>query len=96
MATSGGAAAAVAAAQQARARRMIVGGLLVEVDEADFLRVAGETGLAVAGVVGFFRRSRVYFTVVGGITFYCKVGVERRLPIAAIEARKIDKNGLSI
>ena len=96
MSTSAGATAAVIAAQQATARRLIVGGLLVEVNELDFIRIAEKTEITVTGEIGFFTRHRVYFTVVGGITFFCKVGVDRRLPIAAIEARKVDKNGLSL
>ena len=96
MPTSAGATAAIIAAQQTTARRLIVGGFLVEVSELDFLRIAEKTEIVVAGEIGFFSRHRVYFTVVGGITFFCEVGVDRRLPIAAIEARKVDKNGLGL
>ncbi len=97
MATSGAAAsAAIIAAQGATARRLIVGGLLVEVSETDFLRIADKTDIAVTGEIGFFRRHRVYFTVVDGITFFCKVGIDRKLPIDAIVARKVDKNGLRL
>ena len=96
MSTGAAATGAIIAAQAATARRLIVGGLLVEVNESDFRRIAEQTEIAVTGEIGFFTRKRVYFTVVGGITFFCKVGIDTRLRIDAIVAKKVDKNGLRL
>lgn len=91
-------AGAAAAAAAAHARRLLVGGILIEVPAEEFQQLAARlNGLVVTGVISsFLSRRRIYLTPYNGLTFYCKTGVEHRLNIAAIEVPKIDKGPLSL
>ena len=91
MATTSGAVAAAAA----RVRRLIVGGILAEVNRATFLNIIERTkGVVIKGIIGIFNKKKLYLTVADGITFYCKVDMDDELPITAIETEKINTGGL--
>lgn len=93
MVTASGAGGAAAAA--ARIRRLIVGGILAEVDRETFLNIVERTkGVVIKGIIGIFNRKKLYLTVADGVTFYCKVNMDDELPITAIETEKINTGGL--
>lgn len=95
MTTAGATAAAVAAAAAARTRRLLVGGMLLEVEPEDFEALARENeGLVVTGVTGIFRKRRLYFAPIGGLTFFCRMRPDQWLGIQALEVKRIDTGGL--
>jgi hypothetical protein len=96
MAAAAGAAAAAAAA--AHARRLLVGGILIELPPEKFEQLAPELGgLIVTGIIGsFLTKRRIYLTPYNGITFYCKTDPDHQLVIAAIEVPHIDKGPLNL
>ena len=95
----GASAAAAAGAAAAHARRVLVGGILIEVPPMEFQQLAAKlNGLVVTGVVGsFLTKQRIYLTPYNGITFYCKMGAGETLSMAgAVEVPHIDKGPLNL
>lgn len=99
MATGGATAGAVAAAAAAaHARRLLVGGLLVELPPQAFQELAGrlKTLVITGNIGGLFGKSRLYLLPYNGITFYCKTKAADEIYVEAIEVPKIDKGPLSL
>ena len=97
-AAAGGAAAAAAAAAAAHARRLLVGGLIMELPAQTFEELAKKLKtLVVTGTTGgLFGKSRLYFLPYNSITFYCKMKEREELFIDAIDVPEIDKGPLSL
>jgi hypothetical protein len=90
MAYAGGAAAAAGAAAE-EARKALVGGLLVEVDEEAFLRLASENRdrVCVAGEVGTIRKKMLFAFSIDGLVIMTKTDRQVPVPNKLIYARDI-------
>ena len=93
-----GAAAAAAAEAASHSRRLLVGGLLIEIPPEKFEQLEKEVrALVIVGTIGGWRtKKRLYLMPYNGITFYCKTETDSPLPISAVDVPKIDKGPLDL
>jgi len=53
--------------------KVVIGGMLVKLSPASFLRMARESGkLVIHSKIGAFRPKEIYITCIDGISYYCK------------------------
>jgi len=86
---TGGIAAAAVAAREAK--RALLGGLLVEVDETTFLKLASENRerICVRGRIGAVKKRNVYAFSIDGLVIMTKTESEIPIPNKVIMSKQI-------
>ena len=75
---------------KAEAEKVVIGGLLIRIGPADFVRLAKESGSqAVHGRIGTFRPKEFYLASVRGLTYYCKSDVPLE-GLRTVEASRLE------
>ncbi|MEA3355465.1 MAG: hypothetical protein U9Q63_03205, partial [Patescibacteria group bacterium] len=85
--------AGVAAIYATYARRVLVGGLLVEMDPDKFIPLIDSKTTVIHGVLGKLKKYHLYFIVRDGLTMYCKTMSPLSIT-PSIEVEKIDTGGV--
>jgi len=88
-----GAAGGAAAIYATYARRVLVGGLLVEMDPDKFIPIIDSKTTVIHGELGKLKKYHLYFIVRDGITMYCKTMSPLSIT-PSIEVEKIDTGGV--